>query len=504
MKEKIDRIWEEVKRSPHHGVCVHLSSIHTKNSCGIGEYLDLIPLIDYLAEVGMDTLQLLPLNDSGYDPSPYNAQSGSALHPIYLSLKSLPGKLPPLPQLSMSGPVAYKEVLAAKYQFLREYIEENEIAVSSFANEFPFLKPFALFKVLKNIHGNPYWQSWSERDLTHRHYKELLEEHSVEVNFYLALQMLCYDQMKQVKKHAQEKGVLLKGDIPILLSPDSADVWHEREFFNLDLVAGAPPDDFTPEGQYWGFPLYNWDNLARKNYSWWKERLKFASNLYDLYRVDHVIGFFRIWALQKNGDARKGHFIPDSHELMLLQGQTLLNMLIDSSEMLPIAEDLGLIPPGVRETLTDLEICGMRLFRWERTETGGFVPYDQYQPLTMTTISTHDTETLTLWWEDNLESVDLFTRWMQWDDQTLTFEKRLQILKDNHHTPSYFHVNLLQEYLALYEELVWDDPEADRINVPGKLLPTNWVYRMRPSIEEITAHKELKSTLRSIVDAEPK
>lgn len=446
----------------------------------------------------MDTLQLLPINDTGYDPSPYNAQSGSALHPIYISLKSLPGKLPSLPNLPLEDKVNYQHVLKAKYKFLREYIEINQIASEKFTESHPFLKPFALFKVLKNIYNTP-WEQWPEKTLNHKEYKRLLETHAKEVNYYLALQMLCFEQLRQVKEHAEKKGILLKGDIPILISPDSADVWHQREFFRLDLVAGAPPDEFNPEGQYWGFPLYNWENLALKQYSWWKERLHFASHFYDMYRIDHVIGFFRIWALAKNSDPLTGHFIPDAHELMFLQGQSLLNMLIDSSDMLPIAEDLGLIPDGLRETLANFDLCGMRLFRWERTETGGFIPYDQYQPLSMTTISTHDTETLTLWWEEYQESADLFTKWMKWDDKELTFEKRLQILRDNHNTPSYFHVNLLGEYLALYKELIWPNPEDERINVPGKLLPSNWVYRMRPSLEELNQHEALKSTIHSIL-----
>lgn len=499
---KIDGVWDKVGKKPHHGINLPLSALHSEKSSGIGEFLDLLPLISWVSDIGMDVIQLLPLNDSGHDPSPYNALSASALHPIYLSLHALPGDKPDLPSFDVKKKIPYEEVLTKKLEWLKEYHLRNPADTENFVRHFPWMRTYALFKVLKEEYGGSRWEEWPITQPSKTELKHLYTAYHDKMQFHIALQYHCYNQLSQVRQEAEAKGVLLKGDIPILISPDSADVWAHPEYFDLSMAAGAPPDTFNAEGQYWGFPIYKWDVLAHDNYAWWKERLAFAAELYHLYRIDHVIGFFRIWAITRGHPPKDGKFVPEETDLMLAQGRTLLEMMIDSAPILPIAEDLGVVPDSVRDSLKELEICGMKVFRWERMgkDHKEYTPYSEYHPITMTTVSTHDSTTLQLWWEEDADDAMIYANAKAWHyAPEITFNQRLSILKDNHHTPSFFHVNLLQEYLALYPDLVWEDPQDERINIPGFILPENWTYRFRPSLEEIITHAPLKKLMAEII-----
>ncbi len=512
--------WEKIGIRPHHGINLPLSALHSKTSCGIGEFLDLLPLIDWCQKINMDLIQLLPLNDSGNDPSPYNTLSSCALNPIFLSLHALPfiDELPELKnalesmrQLTKSSRICYNEVKVQKLYWLRTYyacVGEKLLKMQEFAE---FLKnnswtiPYALFKVLKDILEQSLWQYWPEelQFLSKKNYENLTKRHWEEICFHLALQYLCFVQLSSVKNHAQQKGILLKGDVPILISPDSADVWFYPDFFDLTLAAGAPPDQYSKVQQYWGFPLQRWDMKKKTQYSWWKERLKTASQYFDLYRLDHIVGLFRVWAIPMGHPEMLGHYVPEDESLWIPQGKEFLEMLLASFTMLPIAEDLGKVPPSVKQLLHDLGIPGTKVMRWERiwNEEKKFLPYSQYSPISMTCVSTHDSETLALWWRDSKEEAKVFAAFKGWHYlPELSQEQRKEILTDSHHTPSLFHINLLQEYLALFPDLVWTNLEDERINIPGKLLPSNWTYRFRPSVEEITAHAALAHETREIVN----
>lgn len=515
-------IWEKIGIYPHHGIDLPLSSLHSKNSCGIGEFLDILPLIDLCKEIKFDVIQLLPLNDSGTDPSPYNALSSCALNPIYISLYALPHleKLPDLKKeiselqkLSKSQRVAYQEVQISKIKWLRKYFAAigpeliKSDSFSEFMNENSWIKSYALFKALKERLDQANWIMWPQefKHLDDNAFSALIKEHWTDVLFYIVLQFFCHCQFTQVKNYAASKQVLIKGDIPILISPDSADVWHNSEFFFLSLHAGAPPDAYNKKGQYWGFPLYNWELMKKNHYKWWKQRLAYASKLYDIYRIDHVVGFFRIWAITPGQIASKGKFVPENENLWPSHGKELLEMLIHSSTMLPIAEDLGVVPTFVRPILLDLGICGTKVMRWERRwkEDGGVIPIQEYPALSLTCVSTHDSDTLQLWWKHYPDEAEIFAKYKNWHyDPELSIDQRKVILWDSHHTSSLFHINLFQEYLALFPELIWQSPEDERINIPGEVLSTNWNYRFRPSIEELTTNQALKSAMHNLVFGE--
>lgn len=513
-------LWKKVGIFPHHGIDLPLSALHSKKSCGIGEFLDLLPLIEWCKSLSLDVIQLLPLNDSGNDPSPYNALSSCALNPMFLSLHALPyleecpdlqKKLEPMRELTRSQRIPYHEVKVQKLYWLRLYflqIGSRLLKTEGFqkfvADNQSWVLPYGVFKILKDLLEQSLWQYWPDelKHLTKKRFDELVEYYWEEICFYLVLQYLSFLQLGEIKDHATRFGVQIKGDIPILVSGDSVDVWYHQEFFDLTLAAGAPPDTYSPVQQYWGFPLYRWDTKKKSQYSWWKQRLTAANHFFDLYRLDHVVGLFRIWAIPIGHPTTAGKFVPEDESLWIPQGKEILEMMVSSFPMLPIAEDLGQVPAAVKECLEQFGIAGTRVMRWQRSwqEGGRFIPFGEYPELSMTCVSTHDSETLALWWQDYPKEARAFASFKGWEySPELSQEQRKEILFDSHHTSSLFHINLLQEYLALFPDLVWAKPEDERINIPGKILPTNWTYRFRPSVEELVAHEGLQQEMREIL-----
>jgi len=509
---RTDAHWKQIGLYPHHGICLPLSALRSRKSCGIGEFLDLLPLIDWCSSLNLDCIQFLPLNDSGDDPSPYNALSSCAIDPVYLSLADLPDKGPLQEELEAFIPftqtqrIPILEVKRQKSKWLYKYYQRTFSSLSKtsvyqdFVKQHPWLETYALFKSLKDEYG---WKEWKDWPLEYRtpNLKQMSEKRD-SIDFQCFLQFHCFNQLSKVRSHAEEKKIFLKGDIPILLSPDSADVWAHPSFFKQDLAAGAPPDFYNPLGQKWGFPLFDWDAMRHSGFTWWKRRLQVVENFFHIYRIDHVVGFFRIWAIPAGKKPTEGFFVPSDSSLWPGQGREILEMMIDASPLLPIAEDLGTIPPFVRPILKELGICSTKVVRWERRWQGdkSYIPYSEYEPFSMTTVSTPDSDTLQLWWKKYPDESIPFAHFKKWTYQPrLSSEQQLEILRDAHHTPSYFHINLLQEYLALFPELVWPDPEDERINIPGTLLPTNWTYRFRPFIEDIITHKPLAEAFHKIL-----
>lgn len=512
--------YERVKKTPHHGINLPLFSLRNPKSSGIGEYLDLIPIIEWVSKLGFDTIQLLPLNDSGDDSSPYSAQSGIALHPIYLSLRALPYLKEVLPdceeeldRLSIcnsSQRFSYPRVHEEKIAFLWSYFDssfdkfKNDPEYQAFVtNEASWLEDYALFKVLKHFHHGHAWWDWGTfaKNKTKEFLRSFKEEFENEMNFHMLMQFLAFSQWKKVKQAAEANHLFLKGDIPILISRDSADVWANQSLFMLEYAAGAPPDMYSEEGQYWGFPVYNWAKIEESGYLFWKERLKFAQKLYDLYRLDHIVGFFKIWAIPYGRPSKEGFFLPRDQNLWIPQGKKILEMMLASTSMLPIGEDLGAVPPEVRKALLELGICGTKVIRWERRwqEDRSFIPVDEYIPESLTTVSTHDSTTLREWWLEDGEEVSAYCQFKKWEYKApLSYKKQLAILEDAHSSTSYFHINLLQEYLTLIPKLSWPDPKDERINIPGVVMDRNWTYRFKPTIDEITSNEKLAEIMRHL------
>lgn len=479
---KTDAHWEKIGLRPHHGISVPLFSLRSQKNAGIGEYLDLIPLIDWCKEVGFDVIQLLPINDTGQELSPYNPLSSCALDPIYLSLWELGIECPKTNS-------ARSEILKVKMDCLFHFFEKSHLDLEPFAKQHLWLYNYAEFRALKEEFNGVAWQDWPKD----------AKPNSKKIEFFIFLQFHAFRQMQLVKAHAEKQGVKIKGDIPILISPDSADVWSEKHLFNMKIGAGAPPDSFHIEGQNWGFPLIDWAEMRKRHFDWWKMRLHTIENLYHIYRIDHVVGFFRIWGIPQGKKAVEGSFYPSDQRLWIDQGREILEMMINASALLPMAEDLGTIPKEVYPILKQLGICGTKVMRWQKQE-GHYIPLNQYEPISLTTLGTHDLPPLEVWWKNMTEESVAFADLLHLPyHPILTPKERMAILKASHQTTSLFHINPLQEYLALFPELVSRKPEEEQINHPGTLSSLNWTYKFRPSLEELAKHEKLKDSINFLI-----
>lgn len=304
---------------PLTGAAVPLGALRSTDSCGIGEYLDLIPLADLCKKAGLKIIQLLPVNDTGTESSPYSALSAFALHPIYISLKKIPevattsGIAESISQLKEKyeklNRFAYSEIRYEKLRILRAIYDANlkNIVDSDELNNWirknPWIENYSVFMELKKQNMEASWKEWKPKK--HPSKSEITEswqnpDKKNDHYFFAWVQMRLDQQFSEAANYVKKQGIILKGDIPIMMNEDSVDAWAFPEFFNDTLRAGSPPDGENPCGQNWGFPIYNWTNLRRDNYSWWKDRLKHAENYYQAYRIDHVLGFFRIWATPQN------------------------------------------------------------------------------------------------------------------------------------------------------------------------------------------------------------
>ena len=286
------------------GVAIPVFSLRSENDFGIGEFLDLKLFADWAAATGQKMIQTLPINDTtlthtNRDSYPYNAVSVFALHPIYINIEKM-GKLSPALQK------AYK----------KEQKELNALDFADYQNVYDKKMRFfkAIFKAEKDaVFGSEEFKAFFAKN------REWLEPYAVflhkrdkePMDLYAFLQFHADKQLKEAVAYAHSVGVGMKGDIPIGISPDSVDAFTNPQLFNLDASAGAPPDDFDARGQNWGFPTYNWDKMAEDNFLWWRRRFTKMQDYFDAYRIDHILGFFRIWQMPKSAVwGLTGHFNP--------------------------------------------------------------------------------------------------------------------------------------------------------------------------------------------------
>ena len=500
--------WKSIGIKKHHGINTPLFSLRTSSSSGIGEFLDLIPLIDWLKPLGFDVIQLLPLNELGDDTSPYNGISSNALNPIYISLEALPdieqdealmAKIQSLKQFNDTERVHYTEIKAIKNEILNTYAQNKALQLIedpnylSFVESHSWLEPYATFKALKGRYKGENSQLWPKSPDLHGL--------APDIQAATIIQYLAFSQMEAVKNYASKHGVFLMGDLPILVSPDSVDVWSNPHLFNMEFQAGAPPDHYSQDGQVWGFPIYDFEALKNENFQYWKDRLQSASKLYHIYRIDHIIGLFRIWAVPKGKSGREGQFLPEDKSLWRPQGEMLLKFMCENFPMLPIGEDLGVDPEETRQVMHELGVCGTKVIFWERNweRDGSFIPFSSYPPDSLTTLSTHDSESFRVWWESHPIEAKAFADCQHMEYQEKLGEKAFyELLKSTHKTPSLFHINLLQEYLSLFPELTWGKSREERINFPGIVSPFNWSFRYKCSIEEMANHPKLSKALKEL------
>ncbi len=310
---------------PVTGLVVPVSALKSRESIGIGEFADLVPLGRWAADSGLELIQILPVNDTAYERSPYSALSAFALHPIYARLQDFPEADDPkiakaISKLAGSLPtgdrIDFGATLEGKLRILKDMWKRASSADLKFsegwAKENSWIRSFALFSLLREKQGLRSWTDWTDnRDPSGKDLEKLWKKHRKEAGFWIWLQWRLEQQFRRATEALDSMGIALKGDIPILINDDSADVWAERENFNLNFRAGAPPDALAPGGQNWGFPTYDWDYLRKNNFLWWRARLDQAAKFYHAYRIDHVLGFFRIWAVPETDiSALNGRYDP--------------------------------------------------------------------------------------------------------------------------------------------------------------------------------------------------
>ena len=439
-QEKIDLLktlssdkWKAIGAHKRAGLLAPLFSVYSKNSAGIGDLDDLKLLVDFCEKTGISILQLLPMNEIGVTFCPYDAISSFALEPSYISFNAAPLALDKAAKAKIdrikkffpagSGHVDYA-VREEKRQVLWGIFTTESGALSEFkkfaeANKY-WLDDLALYKALKNHNSGKPWYDWREgyayRD--EDALSQFAEEHERDIAFQKWIQWALYEQFKTAKEYAASKHVLIKGDLPILISRDSADVWAHPEYFRLDFAAGAPPDMYCSKGQRWGMPIYDWDRIAADKYRYFKEKLKYAENFYDILRIDHVVGLFRIWSIPYNepleNEGLKGAFDPADENLWSDHGRRILSVLADNTKMLLCAEDLGMIPKACPAVLKEFGIPGNEVQRWVKdwSVSHDFLAPKDYRAIAVAMLSTHDTTNWAAWWENEAGTVDeaLFIR----------------------------------------------------------------------------------------------
>ena len=311
------------------GTAIPVFSLRSETSFGVGEFKDLKKLVDWAALTGQGIIQLLPINDTTMtgtwtDSYPYNANSTFALHPQFIHLpdagvKADKGYKVLQKELNALPVVDYERVNKEKNRLLKEAFEAGGQEVMSGAAYKKFysankdwLVPYAAFCTLRDINGTPEFGKWkSLSEYSETKVKSFCRRHKSDTDFYCYVQFCLDAQLKEAVEYAHSKGVAIKGDLPIGISRTSVDAWQFPHLFNLDSQAGAPPDAFAADGQNWGLPTYNWEEMAKDGYAWWKARLRKMSEYFDAFRIDHILGFFRIWEIPmgvKSG--LLGHFNP--------------------------------------------------------------------------------------------------------------------------------------------------------------------------------------------------
>ena len=420
------RQWAALGARRRAGVCAPLFSLHSSRSVGIGEIPDLGLLIDWCVLTGQSLLQLLPLNDVGYDFAPYSAKSSFALDPMYLSLRDLigvdtrafAGAIDGLARLFPRGKRVNYGVKGAKVSLLWDLFRRADKSLPAFerfrAAQRYWLRDDALYKVLKGRFQGRGWEEWDE-PFRWRHpaaLEQLAKDEADALLFQEWLQWQLFEQFRAVKRHAGARGVFIMGDLPFLVARDSADVWAHPDYFKLDLSSGAPPDLYFAGGQRWGMPPYRWDAMAARDHDYLVEKLRYAENFYHLYRIDHVIGVFRLYTIPLSAPAERGGldgtFDPPDERQWEDHGTRLLRVMLNATSMLPCGEDLGVVPACSNPTLARLGIPGLDVQRWARDwgTTYDFRDPAQNRKNACAVVSTHDMSNVSAWWEEEAGTVD--------------------------------------------------------------------------------------------------
>jgi 4-alpha-glucanotransferase len=488
------------------GTLFPLFSMRSRRDWGIGDISSMELWFDALAAMNLNLLQVLPMNEMPPGVScPYTALTAFALDPIYIAVEDLPelAEFPDLleeinsrrfraglRQLRLARSVQYNDVrhlkFSALWKLFTRFHERHVLKDSPLAGEFrafcranaDWLDDYAVFRRLKDTHSWASWTHWEE-PLKRRDagaLKDLHGREELQILFFKYLQWCVHRQWAAAKAKAGRLGIKLLGDLPFMVNQESADVWMRQKEFDLDSEVGAPPDAFSDTGQRWGLPAYRWEELEKNNFEWWRHKVKKAGEFYDLFRVDHMVGFFRTWVIPRDV-AQKPRFDIAGDKEQRARGKRFLEAVAGASPMLPVAEDLGLIPPYVGEVLAELHIPGYKVMRWEKDKAGDYIPPYKYPRVSLATSSTHDNEPMADWWATApAAEKKLFWKLVSGEDaRPPQFAKaRRAVLASLLRAQSRIIILPLQDIVGI----------RDRVNTPGTLGDHNWTWRYAYNAEE--------------------
>ena len=534
------------------GVLAPLFALRTEDDLGVGDVAGLRQFIDWARRIGFKLVQLLPINETGGDNSPYNAISSRAIDLTTLQLApGVPQDLSPEDFAEVTaqfdlrrlrrGRVKYETIKPLKRKLLecaftsfRRRGQTDPSALELFQTfcegEKSWLRDYALFRALMERNGER--ETWDEWPPEHSRIDEAREwakslgkaEYAFfeeRQNFFCYMQWIAHQQWHEVKAYAESQGVALMGDIPFGISYYSADVFTRPELFALDWSGGAPPepyfkdDAFTQKwGQNWGIPVYRWDLMRSRNFDWWRQRVDGVREIFHIFRIDHVLGFYRIYAfpwrpsrnreflhlgwdeMRARTHGHEPHFSPRPDnswancEANRRDGEEYLRVVLqESGATRVVGEDLGTVPDYVRPSLRSLGVAGFKIPQWENYPDHRSIPGSAYERMSVATFATHDHKPIRAVWEEAFEAP-------QSSEQAR--HDLAKIAEFAGAPPPDRSVNYLtQFYPTIFEALFRCESwiaivmitdllgRKDRFNVPGTAANSNWSRRLPGTIRKL-------------------
>ena len=543
-------------------------SLRRNGTLGIGDTTAVRELVDWAAGCELGFLQLLPINETGLDHSPYNAISSVALEPSLLDL----GLVPQLteddisracqklaPEVFTNDLVDYASVKKLKRALLKvafarfwaqDRKTEGGLAFARFCEEEEeWLDPYCKFRWLMTLEGDcETWDLWSMNYNTAEKAEAWIAKKRAgqrkELEKCLAfpawIQWIAFTQWRELRAHADSMDVKLMGDVPIGISFSSADVFFERKWFDLKWSGGAPPETVFKDdpfavrwGQNWGIPNYRWDVLREHGFSWWRRRIEKMTDVFQIFRIDHILGFYRIFSFPwrpgrnaefltldpKEAKARTGgrlpRFLPNDDDTPencaanLAAGEEYLQMVLEAAgESEVVGEDLGAVPDYVRPHLSEIGIGGYKICHWEVTADKKGLEHPiagaDYEECSFATYATHDHAPMAAMWEDFRAGMDAgdedVREGARWNLRVLSEFAGIPLAKDAESFPPYVEEVQWQLLKALFETnsryaafMITDlFGMTERFNVPATVGGVNWAVRMHFTVEEMGRRDDLK------------
>ena len=462
------------ERKRRAGISVPLFSLRSTRSWGIGEIGDIPAVAEWLRAANQSVLQILPLNElAPSESSPYSALSAMAIDPQFISIWMVEGGLEfeqkwavEIEPVRRSARIDYAGVRGLKSRALRALFDRflsydwqhdtaNAAGFRTYVEaESWWLDEYSVYRALRAECGERPWPEWPAalRDREPSAMAAARERLASDILFYQYLQWIAALQWQKMRQSVQ--GVQILGDFPFMVTLDSADVWSRRHDFLLDASVGTPPDAFSETGQEWGLPPYNWDEARKNDFAWLRMRARRQVELYDGFRVDHLVGFYRTYV--RPFDGRPPFFMPPDEHAQTELGESVMRIMIDAGVDVSV-EDLGTVPDFVRRSIARLGLPGYKVLRWEPIEPR------LYPPLSVAMTGTHDTEPLAVWWESLMPEERL-----RFGTDSARFDAAVRdlIIEIVYNAGSNLVLFPIQDVFG------W----RDRINLPATISEANWTY----------------------------